>query len=80
MQHKRKLVFVCLGSDCKKSGGKALRKDLKESFKHGEWKGRCKLITTKCMDMCKSGPIAIVGEHFCKHASVAKISDILKKS
>lgn len=80
MQHKRKLVFVCSGSDCKKSGGKALRKELKENFKQGEHKGQCKLISTKCLDMCKSAPVVIVGDHFCKHANLSKILAQIKKS
>jgi len=80
MQHKRKLVFVCAGSDCKKSGGKSLKKDLKESFKQGEFKGNCKLISTKCLDMCKSAPMAIVGDHFCKHATLQKVLNQIKKS
>ena len=80
MQHKRKLVFVCTGSDCKKSGGKTLRKELKENFKQGDFKGQCKLISTKCLDMCKSAPVAIVGDHFCKHATLHKIFLQIKKS
>jgi NADH:ubiquinone oxidoreductase subunit E len=79
MMHSRKLVFCCTGSDCKKEGGKSLRKDLKESAKSGELKGKVKLIQTKCMDRCKSAPVVIVGDHFCKKATLEKVLTQLKK-
>jgi NADH:ubiquinone oxidoreductase subunit E len=80
MQHFRKLVFVCTGSDCKKSGGKTIRKELKEGLKQGELKGKCKLILTKCMDMCKSAPVVIVGDHFCKKTSTSKVLEQIQKT
>lgn len=80
MKHKRELVFVCGGSDCKKSGGKILKKELKNVLKHGELKGQCKLIQTKCLDMCKSAPVVIIGSHFCKKASLSKVLEEIKKS
>ncbi|MBC6365319.1 (2Fe-2S) ferredoxin domain-containing protein [Algoriphagus sp. AK58] len=79
MKHPRKLVFCCTGSDCKKSGGKSIRKELKEAAKNGEIKGLVKLIQTKCMDMCKSAPVVIVGDHFCKKATLEKVFNELKK-
>jgi NADH:ubiquinone oxidoreductase subunit E len=79
MKHSRKLVFCCTGPDCKKEGGKSLRKDLKESAKSGELKGEVKLIQTKCMDRCKSAPVVIVGDHFCKKATLEKVLNQLKK-
>ncbi|TFV97485.1 (2Fe-2S) ferredoxin domain-containing protein [Algoriphagus kandeliae] len=80
MKHKRELVFVCTGSDCKKAGAKAIRKHLKEDLKSGPLKGQCKLIQTKCMDLCKSAPVVIVGDHFCKKTDAEKVATILKKS
>lgn len=79
MKHSRKLVFCCTGSDCKKSHGKSIRKELKEASKHGDLKGQIKLIQTKCLDMCKSAPVLIVGDHFCKKATLEKVLKELKK-
>ncbi|NVK51168.1 MAG: (2Fe-2S) ferredoxin domain-containing protein [Cyclobacteriaceae bacterium] len=78
MNSKRELVFLCTGSDCKKAGAKQLRKELKENLKSGSLKGRCKLIETKCMDMCKSAPVVIVGDHFCKKTDSEKVFSQIK--
>lgn len=80
MKHKRELVFVCSGSDCKKAGSKQLKKGLKKEFSDGPWKGCCKLISTKCMDMCKSSPLAIVDNHFIKKADQSKVTSAIKKA
>jgi NADH:ubiquinone oxidoreductase subunit E len=80
MKHFRKLIFVCNGSDCKKSGAKKLNKELKEMCDEGDLKGSCKFIKTKCMDMCKTAPNVIVGEYFCKKTSASKVLEQIKKS
>jgi NADH:ubiquinone oxidoreductase subunit E len=79
MQIKRELIFVCTGSDCKKSGAKNLCKELKIATNQEPLKGRCKLIKTKCMDMCKSAPLVIVKDHYCKKTSSLKVLELLKK-
>jgi NADH:ubiquinone oxidoreductase subunit E len=79
MQIKRDLVFVCTGSDCKKQGAKNLYKELKNASNQVPFKGRCKLIKTKCMDLCKSAPLVIVKDHFCKKTSSSKVLELLKK-
>ncbi|MDF2158255.1 (2Fe-2S) ferredoxin domain-containing protein [Algoriphagus sp. CAU 1675] len=80
MKHKRQLVFVCSGSDCKKSGGKEIRKDLKEALKTAPLKGNFKLIQTKCLDMCKSAPLVIFEDHFFKKASSEEVIQKVKKA
>ncbi|MBN3519612.1 (2Fe-2S) ferredoxin domain-containing protein [Algoriphagus lutimaris] len=80
MESKRKLVFVCGGSDCKKAGSKILNKEIARELKSSELKGQCKLIKTKCMDFCKSAPVVIVGEFVCKKANLEKVTQQLKKS
>jgi NADH:ubiquinone oxidoreductase subunit E len=80
MKHKRELIFICTGSDCKKSCGNSILKGLKSECKQGPLKGSLKLIKTKCLDMCKSAPVVIVGDHFCKKASIEKILEKVKKS
>ncbi len=80
MRFSRKLVFICVGSDCKKAGAKKIKKELKESAEAGSLKGHCKFIQTKCMDLCKSAPVVIVDSHFCKKAEFKKITDLIKKA
>jgi NADH:ubiquinone oxidoreductase subunit E len=80
MKLKRQLIFICNGSDCKKSGSKTISKDVKEAAKTEPLKGACKIIKTKCMDMCKSAPVVIVHDHFFKKTNSQKIIQELKKS
>lgn len=80
MKHSRKLIFICNGSDCKKAGAKKLGKELKSLSNTTGLKGTCKFIQTKCMDMCKTAPNVIVGDHFCKKTDADKVLLQLKKS
>lgn len=80
MKLNRELIFICTGSECKKSGGKSILKGLKAECKQGPLKGSLKLIKTKCLDMCKSAPVVIVGDYFCKKTSTEKVLEKLKKS
>jgi NADH:ubiquinone oxidoreductase subunit E len=79
MQINRELIFVCAGSDCKKSGAKNICKELKNATSQIPFKGRFKLIRTKCMDMCKSAPLVIIKDHYCKKTSSLKVLELLKK-
>lgn len=79
MKFKRQLVFICSGSDCKKAGSKKIRKELKELAIEGSLKGHCKFFQTKCMDMCKSAPVAVVESHFCKKADAKAVVAQIKK-
>ncbi len=80
MKHSRKLIFICIGSDCKKAGAKKLYKELKEITAQAPHRGSCKFIKTKCMDMCKTAPNVIVGDHFCKKTTAEKVLMEIKKS
>lgn len=80
MKFNRKLVFVCSGSDCKDAGSKKLRKALKEAAEKGSIRGRCKFFQTKCMDMCKSAPVVIVDNHFCKKADLKNVMSQIEKA
>jgi len=80
MKITRQLIFVCNGSDCKKSGAKSIGKELKAACKSDSLKGSCKLIKTKCMDMCKSAPVVIVNDQFFKKTTAAKVIEQLKNS
>ncbi len=79
MRVKRELIFVCTGSDCKKAGAKNLCKELKTATNQAPFKGQCKLIKTKCMDMCKSAPVVIVKDQYSKHTNSSKVLGLLKK-
>jgi len=79
MKHKRKLVFICTGSACKKCGSKGLSKDLKDKFGKEPFKGGYKLVKTKCMDMCKSAPLVILGDQFIKKADFFTILEEMKE-
>lgn len=68
----RKFVFVCTGSDCKKAGCKTLSKDLKNTLNLDPHKGKFKLIKTKCMDFCKSGPVMIYENEVFKGGEIEK--------
>lgn len=71
----RKFIFVCNGSDCKKSGCKNLQFEIKELIKSEDHKGKFKIIKTKCMDFCKSAPVLVINNEVFKKANV----EVLKK-
>jgi len=62
----RKFIFVCTGSDCKKNGCKGFLKGVKEVIALEGNKGKYKVVKTKCMDFCKSGPIAVINNQIIK--------------
>ncbi len=62
----RKFIFVCSGSDCKKGGCKKLESELKDLIRSTDHRGKYKIIRTKCMDFCKSGPIVVINNEVLK--------------
>ncbi|MGY6743430.1 MAG: NAD(P)H-dependent oxidoreductase subunit E [Cecembia sp.] len=72
----RRFIFVCNGSDCKKEGCKKLQSDIKDLIKSEDYKGKFKIIKTKCMDFCKSAPLVVINNEVLKRAN---LSDIKKK-
>jgi NADH:ubiquinone oxidoreductase subunit E len=78
MGHLRKFVFVCNGPDCKKEGCKKLQGELKELVNSYDYKGRFKIIKTKCMDFCKSAPVVIVENMVVKKGDLSLIKKKLK--
>ncbi|WP_460538102.1 NAD(P)H-dependent oxidoreductase subunit E [Echinicola sediminis] len=69
----RKFIFVCTGSDCKKNGCKALLKEAKDVIKLDDHKGQYKLVKTKCMDFCKTGPIMVINNEVIKKGDKEKM-------
>jgi len=72
----RRFIFVCNGSDCKKEGCKKLQSDIKDLIKSEDYKGKFKIIKTKCMDFCKSAPLVVINNEVLKRAN---LPDIKKK-
>jgi NADH:ubiquinone oxidoreductase subunit E len=70
MANFRKFIFVCNGSDCKKEGCKKLQGEIKELVNSQDYKGKFKVIKTKCMDFCKSAPVVIVENGLLKKADI----------
>ncbi|QDH80301.1 (2Fe-2S) ferredoxin domain-containing protein [Echinicola soli] len=73
----RKFIFVCAGSDCKKNGCKGLLKDIQELTKLDTHKGKYKIVKTKCMDFCKTGPMVVINNEVIKKGTKEKIHQIL---
>ncbi|MFD2203506.1 (2Fe-2S) ferredoxin domain-containing protein [Shivajiella indica] len=72
----RRFIFVCNGSDCKKKGCKNLQGEIKNLIKSENYKGKFKIIKTKCMDFCKSAPLVVINNEVLKRAD---LTDIQKK-
>jgi NADH:ubiquinone oxidoreductase subunit E len=72
----RRFIFICNGSDCKKGDSKKLQSEIKDLIKSEDFKGKFKMVKTKCMDFCKSAPLVVINNEVLKRAS---IQDIKKK-
>lgn len=73
----RKFIFICTGSDCKKNGCKGLLKEANALIKLDDHKGKYKLVKTKCMDFCKSGPIAVYNNEVIKKCDKETLHQVL---
>ncbi|WP_158859946.1 (2Fe-2S) ferredoxin domain-containing protein [Lunatibacter salilacus] len=69
----RKFIFVCTGSDCKKNGCKTLLKEMGQLLKTDPHKGKWKIVKTKCMDFCKSGPVAVISNELIKKMEIGDL-------
>ena len=62
MQIKKKygnIIFICFGKKCKKNGAKEIYSGFKKSLKGRKEDLKGKLVKTKCLDPCDSGPIVL---------------------
>ncbi|MDN3689326.1 (2Fe-2S) ferredoxin domain-containing protein [Cyclobacterium jeungdonense] len=73
MKKRRKFIFVCLGSDCKSNGAKTFVEAIKETINEKHFRGKFKLVKTKCMDCCKSGPVVVVNDHLVKNGDLNQL-------
>jgi len=53
-------VLFCCGGDCKKRGGKELRKALKGELRERGMLGEVRVDDVKCLGLCKHGPNVVV--------------------
>lgn len=53
-------VLFCSGGDCKKRGGKDVRKALKGELREKGMLGEVRVDDVKCLGLCKHGPNAVV--------------------
>ncbi len=53
------IICVCTGKKCKKKGSKEIFKAFRESIKGKNIDKSFLVIKTKCLDLCKIGPIVI---------------------
>lgn len=53
-------VLLCKGGDCKKRGGKEVRKALKGELREAGMRGDVRVDSVECLGLCKHGPNAVV--------------------
>ena len=77
MKARKKFIFACNGKDCKKNGAGSFTKTIKNAIEQGELKGKYKLVKSKCMDCCKSGPVAVIDQQLIKKGDAKKLVELL---
>ncbi|GEO22318.1 (2Fe-2S) ferredoxin domain-containing protein [Cyclobacterium qasimii] len=78
MKPRRKFIFVCNGKDCKKNDAKSFSEAIKNTIKEGDFRGNFKMVKSKCMDCCKSGPVAVFNNELIKKGDHEKLALLLK--
>ncbi|WP_162417999.1 (2Fe-2S) ferredoxin domain-containing protein [Cyclobacterium roseum] len=73
MKKRRTFIFACTGSDCKSNGGKAFAEAIKETINEKPFRGKFKLVKTKCMDCCKSGPVVVIKNELIKKGDLEQL-------
>ena len=79
MPENRKFIFVCTGSDCKDNGCRGLLNEIKDLSKKDPYKGQYRIVKTKCMDFCKTGPVVVIKDEVIKKANLEKVREGLGK-
>ncbi len=74
----QKYIFICGSKDCQKNGSDQVKNAFKEFIKENDLKKDVRVIKTKCMDFCKSGPNVIVQDQLYHKVSVSEAKAILK--
>ena len=73
MKNRRTFIFVCSGSDCKSNGAKGFSGDIKRAINQDQFRGKFKMVRTKCMDCCKSGPVAVINNSLIKEGDLKQL-------
>jgi NADH:ubiquinone oxidoreductase subunit E len=77
MKPRKKYIFICNGKDCKKNDSQSFSLSIKQAMNKAPLKGNFKLVKTKCMDCCKSGPIAVYNNQLIKKGDSDKLIQFL---
>ncbi|MDO6438467.1 (2Fe-2S) ferredoxin domain-containing protein [Cyclobacterium sp. 1_MG-2023] len=77
MKPRKKYIFICNGKDCKKNDNKSFSSSVKHAIDKAPLKGNFKLVKTKCLDCCKSGPVAVYNNHLVKKGDTDKLIQFL---
>jgi NADH:ubiquinone oxidoreductase subunit E len=75
---KKKYIFICTGSDCKKNGSKKLIKELSDYIKAEKSKSSVRIVKTKCLDHCKKGPNVIINNSLHHKVKEQEILSLIK--
>ncbi len=78
-RHTHKYIFVCASKSCRKRGSDTLIADLKDFIKSKKLKREVKLVKTKCMDYCKSGPNLVSNDQLYHEVNLEEAKHILKE-
>jgi NADH:ubiquinone oxidoreductase subunit E len=68
-----KILCVCLGKKCKKKGAEEIYKKFRKSLKDNKNDLKVRIVKTKCLDHCDSGPIVIKDHILCTQFSTEDI-------
>jgi NADH-quinone oxidoreductase subunit F len=77
-KHTHKYIFICGSKSCRKRGSNKLIAELKDFIKSKGLKREIKLVKTKCMDYCKSGPNLINNDQLYHEVNPEEAKGILK--
>ncbi len=78
-KHTHKYIFICGSKSCRKSGSDILIAEIKDFIKSKKLKREVKLVKTKCMDYCKSGPNLVSNDQLYHEVSLEEVKGILKE-
>jgi NADH:ubiquinone oxidoreductase subunit E len=76
------VVLICMGSDCKKNGARAVLAAAKDCIGELGCKRTTHLVKTRCQGLCKHGPIVSVqpANHWLVEATPKKVCGLLEET
>lgn len=73
----KNFIFICNGSDCKKSGAKDLEKAVHFELKTRGQKNKSKIIKTKCTGRCKEAPVVLANNQWLSRVRLKEVREIV---